>query len=214
MTESGKTTLARNLAAQFKRNSVGVLVLDPLADPRWTCDFVTADPSDFLDVFWRSRRCIAFIDEGSESVGRYDVAMQATFTRGRHWGHSCFVIAQKATQLAPVVREQASHLFLFCCAKKNGVLLAEDFNEPRLEECSNLKRFEYLHAVKFGGVSHHKTGVQSDDTLADCNGGWVGDGRMRRGPGEVEGTEVEGLAADPADPAEPGGAGSADDPAG
>lgn len=179
-TESGKTTLARNLAAHYKRSNYGVLVLDPLSDPRWPCDFITADAAEFLDIFWRSRKCIAFMDEGGESVGRYDLAMQKTATRGRHWGHSCHYVAQDPTQLAPIVRSQCSHLFAFALSSRQSKVLAEEFNEPLLETCPKLRQGEYIHAQRFGKTVQHRkeisngasnqSGLRADGRSVDSSG--------------------------------------------
>lgn len=135
-------------------------------DPRWPADFITADQEEFLDVFWRSRSCVAFLDEGGESVGRYAESMQKTATRGRHWGHACHFIAQRATQLAPIVRDQCTHLFLFCSSAKDGKLLSEEWNKPELERCSSFSQGEYIHAVKFG-QSNRRGGTSNDP---DSNG--------------------------------------------
>lgn len=165
MTESGKTTLARNLAHVYKRSGRGVLVLDPLCDPRWNADYATDDQDRFLEVFWQSKRCYAFLDEGGESVGRYNESMQKCATRGRHWGHSCHFIAQRAMQLAPIVRDQCTHLFLFCSSLRDGKVLAEEWNRPELERCTELKQGEYIHAVKFGDITHHNSrGIEHGTT--------------------------------------------------
>lgn len=150
MTESGKTTKARQLAANYRRQGIGVIVLDPLKDPAWQADFITDNQEEFLDVFWRSRSCAAFLDEGGESVGRYDLAMQKTATRGRHCGHSCHYIAQKATQLAPIVRDQCSYLYLYTSGLTSCKMLAEEFNKPELLNATQLKRFSYYFVSRFG----------------------------------------------------------------
>lgn len=150
MTESGKTTKARQLAANYRRQGIGVIVLDPLRDPAWQADFITDDQEEFLDVFWRSRSCAAFLDEGGESVGRYDLAMQKTATRGRHCGHSCHYIAQKATQLAPIVRDQCSYLYLYTSGLTSCKMLAEEFNKPELLNATQLQRYSYFFASRFG----------------------------------------------------------------
>src|SRR5688572_25247930 len=156
ITESGKTTLARRLAARYKAQQIGVLVLDPLADPQWPADFRTSDEEEFLHVFWQSRRCVAFMDEGGESVGRYNLSMQKTATRGRHWGHACHYITQRVQQIAPIVRDMCIHLFLFASSKKDGILLANEFNHAELENCNTLEKGEYFHAVKMGPCTKHK----------------------------------------------------------
>jgi hypothetical protein len=161
MTLSGKTHKAKALSHDYKNAGVGVLVLDPLRDPGWSADFITDDPDEFLNVYWNSRGCMAFMDEGGESVGRYDVTMQKTATRGRHWGHTNHYIAQRATQLAPLVRDQCTRLFLFCSSTKDGEVLAREWNRPELEGCSQLKQGEYYYAVKMGSISTNRRSVQN-----------------------------------------------------
>lgn len=188
MTESGKTTKARQLAANYRRHGIGVIVLDPLKDPQWNADFITDDQEEFLDVFWRSRSCAAFLDEGGESVGRYDLAMQKTATRGRHCGHSCHYIAQKATQLAPIVRDQCSYLYLYTSGLTSCKMLAEEFNKPELLNATQLQRFSYYFVSRFGqcklvgGLSngasnrsnrsgnHGNRSVAADEEAGDVNG--------------------------------------------
>ena len=95
MTESGKTTLAKRLAAEYKKSGVGVIILDPLHDPGWQCDFQTDDPDEFLSVCKKSERCALFIDEGSQSVGQYDTQMHWLATMARHHGHNSHFISQR-----------------------------------------------------------------------------------------------------------------------
>lgn len=169
MTESGKTTFARRLATRYKNNGRGVLVLDPLLDPRWNADFITDDQEHFLEVFWSNRECMAFLDEGSESVGRYDKAMQKTATRGRHWGHCCHFLCQDATQLAPIIRAQCRHLFLFCTSRKTGEKLAEEWNKDELKECGELKQGEFIHAVRFGKTQIFKPTGDKNGRVIDAS---------------------------------------------
>lgn len=157
MTEMGKTTLARALSAAYRKQGFKNIVLDPLRDPRWSADFITSDGDEFLDIAKRSKRCMLFMDEGSESVGRYNFEMQWTATQSRHWGHSSHFIAQGAVQLAPIVRDQCSRVFLFCCGARNGKLLAEEFNAPELDLCVSLLPGEYFSAVRGGACSFHST---------------------------------------------------------
>lgn len=152
MTLSGKTTLAKRLAAAYRAAGINVFVLDPILDPQWNADFITDDQEHFLDVFWANRSAMAFLDEGGESVGRYDLAMQKTATRGRHRGHVCHYIVQDATQIAPIIRAQCTRLFLFCSPYESGVRLSRDWNRPELLECSNLSVGEYFEAVKMGAI--------------------------------------------------------------
>lgn len=152
MTLSGKTTLAKRLCQVYRSHGIRTLVLDPILDPQWGADFITADQEHFLEVFWSNTECMAFLDEGGESVGRYDLAMQRTATRGRHRGHVCHYIVQDATQIAPIIRAQCTRLYLFCSPYESGARLARDWNRPQLLECSDLSVGEYFEAVKMGAI--------------------------------------------------------------
>lgn len=153
MSESGKTTLAKQLAASLSRQSQNVLVLDPMNDPEWTADFRTTDSAAFLDVFWTNQKCMVFIDESAQMVGRYDTLMQETATRGRHHGHSVFFICQRGAQISATVRAQCRHLYLFCSAKDDCKILANEFNQQELLRANSLPQFAFYHASRFGGCS-------------------------------------------------------------
>lgn len=155
MTLMGKTSLARALCASYKRRGFDTIILDPLKDPKWAASYITDDGDDFLYMAKQSRKCMLFLDEGSESVGRYNVPMQWTATQARHWGHSSHFITQVATQIAPIVREQCAHAFLFAAGKRAGKTLSEEFNAPDLEMCVSLQPYEYFHAVKGGACHFH-----------------------------------------------------------
>lgn len=150
MTESGKTTLAKRLAAHFKSKGKGVIILDPMNDPEWPCDFRTADGAKFLEVLWANRELYAVIDESGKAIGRFDDEMEQTATMGRHWGHSCFFLSQRGAQLNTTVRAQCRHLFLFTSAKDDCKVLANEYNCPELMQASALPQGHYYHKTKFG----------------------------------------------------------------
>jgi hypothetical protein len=156
MTESGKTSLAKQLARGYKERGIGVLVLDPMNDPEWACDYKTDDVDEFLSVYWNSRRCAAFIDEAGEAVGQYDTAMHRTATKGRHWGHANHYISQRGTMIACTVRDQCSHLFLFATALKDSKIHAAEWNADILKSANALKQGEYYHSTRFGAVEKIK----------------------------------------------------------
>jgi hypothetical protein len=156
MTESGKTTLAKELANHYKSQGIGVIVLDPMNDPGWLCDYKTADPAEFLKVFWASKQCAAFIDESGDSVGRFDTAMIQTATKGRHWGHNCHYITQRGAQLAVTVRDQCSHLFLFTTSLNDSKVHANEWNKPELQTACSLDKGHYFHATRFGVLTREK----------------------------------------------------------
>lgn len=153
MTESGKTTLAKRLAAHYKAAGTGVLVLDPMGDPTWGADYQSDDVDEFLNVFWASRSCAVFIDEAGEAVGQFDKVMHRTATKGRHWGHSVHYISQRGAMIARTVRDQCSHLFLFTTALDDCKLHSNEWNKPELKTGNALKKGEYFHATRFGELS-------------------------------------------------------------
>lgn len=148
-TESGKTTLGKRMSAEFKAKGIGVLVLDPLNDPGWSADFKTSDAAQFLDVYWRSKSCMCFIDESADVVGRYDAMMIQTATRGRHWGHCNFYLSQRGALISRTVRDQCSNLFLFKVSQDDSKLLAKEFCSPELMNASALQRGEYYYVSRF-----------------------------------------------------------------
>jgi len=155
MTESGKTTLATKLAQRYEAEGFGVLVLDAMRDPRWPGQVFT-DRDEFLDVVTRSRRCMVFVDEAGEAVGQYERQMFWLATRGRHAGHSCHFITQRAQQLSPTVRLQASYLGLFNCGASDARLLSDEWNRPELREANTLAKGQYFWTGRFSTLEKRK----------------------------------------------------------
>jgi len=149
-TLSGKSTLAKRLAGLYMEQGRKVLVLDELMDTQWPCSLLTDSPEEFKAIFWNSRSLAVFIDEAGESVGRYDKSMSMTATRGRHWGHICHYITQRASMVARNVRGQCSEVYAFCCEPKDAETLSAEFVQPELLKAPNLAQGEYIHAVRFG----------------------------------------------------------------
>ena len=149
MTESGKTTLAREMSKIYRANGVETVVLDPLLDPRWDASFITRDPDEFLRVYWSSRSCAVFIDEAADSVGRFDTAMIQTATKGRHWGHNNHYLSQRGAALSRTVRDQCSRLFLFTVAYEDAKTLAREFNKPQLLQAPSMPAGTYWDCGRF-----------------------------------------------------------------
>ena len=148
-TESGKTTIAKKFASIHRVQGFKVLVLTTILDT-WDADYVTDDQEEFLKIFWRSEHIVAIMDEGGETVGRYQKAMIATATQGRHWGHTCYYLVQNPTSISPDIRNCCSQVFCFAISPNPAKLLAEDFNQPGLLAAPNLPQGEYYRAKRFG----------------------------------------------------------------
>jgi len=149
MTESGKTTLAKILCSRLKKRGILTAVLDPLKDNGWHADFVTDNVEAFNTYCKANKSHVLFIDEGGLTVGRYDTEMQWYATMSRHWGHSCYFISQGVTQLAPIIRQQASKYYVFACGESNTRLIAEECREPDLKECSRIGKGEFFIVSRF-----------------------------------------------------------------
>ena len=159
MTESGKTTLAVQLAKSARDQGIPVVVLDPLADPRWQADHIGSDPVAFLDIAQRSRSCALFIDESAEVIGRYNDAMFWLATRARHYGHKSYFITQRTAQLAKTIRDQCRHLFMFCVSMNDAKIMADEFNREELRKANELAQFEYFYISRFGTVEKRRVSV-------------------------------------------------------
>lgn len=156
MTESGKTTLATQLARRYREQGWRVAVLDPLADQRWDADYVTADAGAFLATARASRSLMLFADESGHTIGQHNDELFWLATQARHWGHSTHFVVQRAQQLAKTVRDQCGALFLFNCSFTDAKLLADEWNRPPLREAHTLTKGEYFHAQRFGDLRRHR----------------------------------------------------------
>lgn len=202
MTESGKTTLAKRLAARWRENGSCIIILDSLNDPGWECgtqDFQTSDPDEFIAVFWASRRCAVFIDEAGDAVGRYNTVMQRTATRGRHWGHSVHFISQRGVQISPTVRDQCSDIYLLTSSLKDGKVHADEWNQPTLAQCNALGKGNYFHATRFGTMTRGSLFGSSDNGL-DTD---TRDGRRNVSGEQAPASPAIEESAEPGDPGDP-----------
>lgn len=151
MTESGKSTLAKQLVARYQARDIRVIVLDPLMTD-WGADYVTDDAAEFLRAVWRSRNCALFIDEAGESAGHYDKAMVKVATRSRHFGHNAHFIVQRANLISNTIRDQCSYMFLFASSAQDSKQHADEWNEPELKKATQLKQFQYYHIKRMGAA--------------------------------------------------------------
>lgn len=153
-TLTGKTTLAKRLAEAYKRKQVGVIVYDPIGDPGWVCDRRLTSIKDFLDVYWSSTGCMAFIDEAGNVCQQWDLDAVKTATKGRHWGHRNHYICQRASMISLTIRDQCSELFLFNSGPKDCKTHAEEWNCPAIAEKGPfLKRGEFIRKPRLGEMS-------------------------------------------------------------
>ena len=98
-----------------------------------------------MNAVWGSRNCAIFVDEGGQTIGKYDTIMEQLATRGRHWGHKCFFITQRSKQLSPTLRAQCSELVIFKQSLADTKDLANEYVEPAINEAYKLSKGEFLY---------------------------------------------------------------------
>lgn len=152
-TESGKSSLARALAASY---GAGRIVLDPMRHPEWECDRLFDTGPEFLACARQAQGCALFVDEAPHVIGRYDSEMHWLATQARHRGHWSHFVAQHYKALPPPVRDQCTLLFLFRVPPDTADALARDFTQPELLEATQLGQGEFIQASRFGGCERKR----------------------------------------------------------
>jgi len=152
MTESGKTTLAKQLSKEFKDKGWAVVVYDPFMDGGFKCDYRTEDISNLIQVLKKSRRCFVFVDEAGAVCGQHDIETYWLATQSRHWGHNVFFISQRGIQIAKTIREQCRYLMLFSCSLSDSKVLANEWNKKELLSANTLKKGEFFYCPRFEKV--------------------------------------------------------------
>lgn len=101
-----------------------------------------------MEALKLNRDCDVFVDEGGETLQRDD-AYQFLATRSRHYGHRVFFIAQRATQLAPIIRKNCTGFYCFRQCGSDCKLLGDDFAVD-ISQATQLKKGEYLRYLTLG----------------------------------------------------------------
>lgn len=153
ITESGKTTLAKKLAANYKARNVPVLVLEPFKSASWGADLITDDPRHFLKVVFSNKSCAVFVDEGGRMIGRYSKVMDDLATIARHYGHNSHFITQRAAQISTTIRDQCVNVFAFKQSADDGKILANRYVDDLFLSVPNLRQGEYIAKIGFDGKS-------------------------------------------------------------
>lgn len=151
ITESGKTTLARKLAARYRLKGIPVLVLDPYSSKEWGAHFITEEPEQFFAVVKNSRSCALFVDECGHWSEDHEPVIKWLATNSRHYGHNCHFITQRAAQISPTVRAQCSNIFLFKQSFQDSKALAQEFVADALLDAQTLSKGEYLSKIGVDG---------------------------------------------------------------
>lgn len=143
-------------AQEYKTRGYDVLVLDPLKNPDWPSELVFTDPNAFLNEVKNWRKCAIFVDEAGETIGKFAGEMMWLATRGRHYGHVCHFIAQRAKMVDVNVRSNCSVLNMFKQSVDDSKLLASEFAQPELKNGNTLQQGEFYYCNTFSDVTKYK----------------------------------------------------------
>lgn len=150
---SGKTTLNRLFARGMKRRGIFVAVLDPIRDPLWPCDFLTADPHAFHRFLLTRRstreRWRVFIDEGALSLDRATAFDWLTRT-GRHLGFITHLVSHRFRDLTPGIRQGCLCRWIF--HHDEGAAMSREWGKAELADADKLRPGEFLLSRPWSNV--------------------------------------------------------------
>ena len=129
MIGSGKTSLAKILAHQWRTKGGKVAVYDPYLDT-WNADRRFRSLDSLRSYMARNYDLLVVIDESGWKLNRWLSDDHWFATQSRHRGHSCVFVAQSYSQIAPIVRQQCSVVWLLPQRWKSVLAVAEDFAVP------------------------------------------------------------------------------------
>lgn len=144
VSESGKTSLANKL---IQETQIPVFIRDPVgaAWARCTARFETSDELRQLLADNKKQPCVCVVDEGADYFTVGQKQNHWIFTRGRHEAMLPIVICHYVKAMAPIVRDQATDLFVFESSIQTSQILADSYNVPDLESAHELRQGEYFH---------------------------------------------------------------------
>lgn len=162
-TQTGKTTLAKELAAQYRAAGIPVVVCDPFKGKDWGANWITSDIDEFLAFAHNPRvclKCALFVDEGGMTLGgknKWDSSYYWLTTTSRHHGHVAHIISTKGISVAPVLRESCANLAVFNVHVDYAKELARDFNKDVILKANRLAKGWAIVTGRFRQASFHAT---------------------------------------------------------
>lgn len=151
VSESGKSSLAKTL---IKDAGVPVFVRDPIGATDWpglTARFESSDELRELLLPLKKSPCIAIIDEATDYFTTGQKENHWIFTRGRHDAMLPMAICHYVKAMAPIVRDQATDLYVFESSITTSQILSESYNMPELEDAHTLDQGEFFHVRREDG---------------------------------------------------------------
>jgi GTPase SAR1 family protein len=131
-TMSGKTLITKRLVnAQRNENDIPLLVLTTFyQDSEWEADLITDDADLFYKEVLNHTGCNVVIDEAGSFVKRMSEkgkSLTDFATRGRHFGHRCWFLVQRANMIDINARTNCNNLIAFQTSHYDAKLLHQDF---------------------------------------------------------------------------------------
>lgn len=150
VTESGKTTLAHIIAQGVSDAGQNVIVYDPVgtktAHGSWPKNAMVFDQEqEFFEYLARPDvyHAHVFIDESADLFNASKRENLWLLTRGRHFGFSVVLIAQRPKMLLPAARTQCSVAYVFRLAQDDLKEIGADFGHSGLAKL-NLDKGDFL----------------------------------------------------------------------
>jgi hypothetical protein len=150
---SGKTTLAKKLAVQYKNSGISIIVFCKFKD-EWQgiTPYIYTNRADFLRAIKVLKNCAFFTDESGQTIGRNDAELEATATDSRHKGHQGHYICHRPAQISPVMRYQCGQLYLFNSSLYDCKILYNEYPYEDILTAHQLKQGHYLKITKFKDI--------------------------------------------------------------
>lgn len=162
VTQTGKTTLAHNIAHEFAQKGAGIIVYDPVGTEtkrgKWPeSSVIFSDEHEFFEYLSRDdvNNAFVFIDEAGDIFTTQKRENMWLLTRGRHFGFSVFMIAQRPKMILPSARSMAGVCYLFRLSSDDMRDIGRDFGFSGLDKII-LDRGDFI--VLESGLSEYKTG--------------------------------------------------------
>lgn len=149
-TGAGKSFIASKISIGAKERGRRRILYDPLGN-RFPCDIRCTTADELLEACKANRDCVVFIDESPTICNNLGANKKCEWlvTMSRHQGHKVYLLAQDATQLAPIYRRNCTELFLFSVAPACARLLASEFGSDTLATAHTLPARHYFYHRPF-----------------------------------------------------------------
>lgn len=146
VTESGKTTLAREIANRLQAKKHNVIVYDPLGTPTanggWGKNaLIFTEPELFTEYLSRDdvMHAHVFVDESIDIFDSRNTPNIWMLTKGKHFGFQFYLIAQRPKMLPPNVRTMCATCYMFRLARDDAREICADFGHSYPDVLSSVE---------------------------------------------------------------------------